>query len=227
MRRVSEVNIIPDIREKDNPARDKSKRRATPSVVQRQMVQKFINELNHTAKQSESADSAENAATEQLETAAREIVHEAIPFPCSTGQHPVHSGSTDFSTYGAPEQTNQPHHVPNALRERADDSHIKRESPPQRTPTPTPQEQARRAYVQQAAKTAAAPTQARHSVPSIPVAENPPRQRSDELRTRPTEKAAAEHIHAYAAGTGTQCVCPANKKGNDAGAGTIGTPGFA
>lgn len=188
MRRVSEVNIIPDIREKDNPARDKSKRRATPSVVQRQMVQKFINELNHTAKQSESADSAENAATEQLETAAREIVHEAIPFPCSTGQHPVHSGSTDFSTYGAPEQTNQPHYVPNALRERADDSHIKRESPPQRTPTPTPQEQARRAYVQQAAKTAAAPTQARHSVPSIPVAENPPRQRSDELRTRPTEK---------------------------------------
>ena len=192
MRRISEVNIIPDIREKDNPARDKSKRRATPSVVQRQMVQKFINELNHTAKQSEAADSAENAATEQLETAAREIVHEAIPFPRSTGQHPVHGRSTDSPSRAAPEQTNQPHHVPNAPRERVDDSHIKRESPP-RTPTPTPQEQARHAYVQQAAKTAAAPpikaepTQAHHSVPSIPVAENPPRQRTDELRTRPAK----------------------------------------
>lgn len=148
MRRISEVNIIPDIREKDSPARDKSKRRATLSVVQRQMVQKFINELNHTAKQSEAADSAENAATEQSETIAREIVHEVIPFPRSTEQHPVHSGSTDFPNHGAPEQTNQPHHVPNAPRERADDSHIKQESPP-RTPTPTPQEQARRAFLKQ------------------------------------------------------------------------------
>lgn len=188
------MSSIPDIREKGGPARNKSKRRATPSVVQRQMVQKFINELNHTAKQSEATDSAENAATEQLETAAREIVHEAIPFPRSTGQRPVHSGSTDFPHRAAPERTNQPHHVPNTPRERADDSRIKRESPPQRTPTPTPQEQARRAYVQQAAKTAAAPpikaepTRAHHSVPSIPVAENPPRQRTDELRTRPAKK---------------------------------------
>ena len=192
MRRISEVNIIPDIREKDNPARAKSKRRATPSVVQRQMVQKFINELNHSAKQSEAADSAENAATEQLETAAREIVHEAMQLPHSTGQHPVHSGSTDSPHRAAPEQTNQMHHAPNAPRERADDPRIKRESPP-RTPTPTPQEQARRAYVQQTAKTAAAPpitaepTQAHHSAPSIPVAENAPRQRSDDLRTRPAK----------------------------------------
>ena len=188
------MNIIPDIREKGSPARDKSKRRATPSVVQRQMVQKFINELNHTAKQSESADSAENAATEQLETAAREIAHEAILFPRSTGQHPVHSGSTDSPHRAAPEQTNQPHHAPNAPRERADDSRIKRESPPQRTPTPTPQEQARRAYVQQAAKTTAAtpvpaePTQAHHVAPPTPAAENMPRQRSDDLRTRPAKK---------------------------------------
>lgn len=187
------MNIIADIREKDNPARDKSKRRATPSVVQRQMVQKFINELNHTAKQSESADSAENTATEQLETVAREIVHEAIPFPRSIGQHPVHSGSTDYPSRAAPEQTNQMHHAPNAPRERADDPRIKRESPP-RTPTPTPQEQARRAYVQQAAKTAAAtpvpaePTQAHHVAPPTPAAENMPRQRSDDLRTRPAKK---------------------------------------
>ena len=190
MRRISEVNIIPDIREKDGPARDKSKRRTTPSVVQRQMVQKFINELNHTAKQSESAD---NAATEQLETAAREIVHEAIQFPRSTGQHPVHGESSDFPTHGAPEQTNQPHHVPNVPRERTDDSRIKRESPP-RAPTPTPQEQARRAYVQQAAKAAAAPpitaepTQANYPIPPTPAAENMPRQRSDELRARPAKK---------------------------------------
>ena len=187
------MSSIPDIREKGSPARDKSKRRATPSVVQRQMVQKFINELNHTAKQSEAADSAESTATEQLETAAREIVHEAIPFPRSTGQHPVHSGSTDFPAHGAPEQTNQPHHVPNAPRERADDPRIKRESTP-RAPTPTPQEQARHAYVQQARKTAAAPpikaetTQAHHSAPSIPVAENTPCQRSDDLRTRLAKK---------------------------------------
>ena len=193
MRRISEVNIIPGIREKDNPARDKSKRRATPSTVQRQTVQKFITELNHTAKQSESADSAENTTTEQLETVAREIVHEAIPFPRSIGQHPVHSGSTDYPSRAAPEQTNQPHHAPNAPRERADDSRIKRESPPQRTPTPTPQEQARRAYVQQAAKTAAAPqitatpAQARYPIPPTSMAENPPRQRSDGLRTRPAK----------------------------------------
>lgn len=188
VRHILEVNIIPDIQERNDRPKDKQLKHQTASAVQRQMVQKFITELNHTAKQSEAADSAENAATEQLETAAREIIHEAMQLPRSTGQHPVHIGSTDSPSRSAPEQTNQPHHVPNAPRERADDSHIKRESPPQRTPTPTPQEQARRAYVQQAAKTAAAPTQARHSVPSIPVAENPPRQRSDELRTRPTEK---------------------------------------
>lgn len=172
------MSSIPDIREKDNPARDKSKRRAAPSVVQRQMVQKFINELNHTAKQSESADSAENTATEQLETAAREIVREAIPLPRSENLHPVHGSSTDSPSRAAPERTNQAHHVPNAPR----------------TPAPTPQEQARRAYVQQAAKTAAAPpitaepTQANYPIPPTPAAENTPRQQSDELRTRPAKK---------------------------------------
>ena len=45
------------------------------------MVQKFVKELNDSAKQPDRSDSAECTATEQVETTAREIVHEAIQFP--------------------------------------------------------------------------------------------------------------------------------------------------
>ena len=168
MRRISEVNIIPIIREKDNPAREKAKRRATPSVVQRQMVQKFINELNHTAKQSESTDNAENVATKQLETAAREIVHEVITFPRSTGQRPVHGGSTDSHSRAAPEQTNQPRHAPNA---------------PQRAPTPTPQEQARNAFVRQAKQIAAQIPEHPEQPDRLPL-QKQARERTDDLKIR-------------------------------------------
>ena len=162
------MNIIPIIREKDNPAREKAKRRATPSVVQRQMVQKFINELNHTAKQSESTDNAENVATKQLETAAREIVHEVITFPRSTGQRPVHGGSTDSHSRAAPEQTNQPRHAPNA---------------PQRAPTPTPQEQARNAFVRQAKQIAAQIPEHSEQPDRLPL-QKQARERTDDLKIR-------------------------------------------
>ena len=162
------MNIIPIIREKDNPAREKAKRRATPSVVQRQMVQKFINELNHTAKQSESTDNAENVATKQLETAAREIVHEVITFPRSTGQRPVHGGSTDSHSRAAPEQTNQPRHAPNA---------------PQRAPTPTPQEQARNAFVRQAKQIAAQIPEHPEQPDRLPL-QKQARERTDDLKIR-------------------------------------------
>ena len=67
--------------------------------------------------------------------------------------------------------------------------------PPQSAPAPTPQEQARRAYVQQTAKEAApvptiTPEQPLgcHVAPSAPLTENTPRQRTDDVGTRSEPK---------------------------------------
>lgn len=85
MRRKSEVTNISDIRERnDRPndrPKDKQPKHRTASAVQRQMVQKFVKELNDSAKQSDRSGSAETTATEQVETTAREIVHEAVQLP--------------------------------------------------------------------------------------------------------------------------------------------------
>ena len=172
MRRKSEVTNISDIRERNDRPKDKQPKHRTASAVQRQMVQKFVKELNDSAKQSDRSDSAERTATEQVETTAREIAREAVQLPRRAIQHPARKESTDSSANAQPEQSVQPHHAPESKQ-------------PQSTLTPAPQEQARRAYVRQTAKaaTTAPPitpeqSQSQHSTVTAPSAENA-------LRTRP------------------------------------------
>ena len=172
MRRKSEVTNISDIRERNDRPKDKQPKHRTASAVQRQMVQKFVKELNDSAKQSDRSDSAERTATEQVETTAREIAREAVQLPRRAIQHPARKESTDSSANAQPEQSVQPHHAPESKQ-------------PKSTLTPAPQEQARRAYVRQTAKaaTTAPPitpeqSQSQHSTVTAPSAENA-------LRTRP------------------------------------------
>ena len=167
-----EVTTIPDSRERNDRPKDKQPKHRTASAVQRQMVQKFVKELNDSAKQSDRSDSAERTATEQVETTAREIAREAVQLPRRAIQHPARKESTDSSANAQPEQSVQPHHAPESKQ-------------PQSTLTPAPQEQARRAYVRQTAKaaTTAPPitpeqSQSQHSTVTAPSAENA-------LRTRP------------------------------------------
>lgn len=160
------------------------------------MVQKFVKELNDSAKQPNQAGSAERAATEQVETTASEIVHEAVQLPRRAIQHPARRESADFSANAQPEQSAQPHHAPESPRERTGTPRTRPDAmPPQSAPAPTPQEQARRAYVQQTAKEAApvptiTPEQPLgcHVAPSAPLTENTPRQRTDDVGTRSEPK---------------------------------------
>ena len=153
------------------------------------MVQKFVKELNDSTKQSDRSDSAETTATEQVETAAREIVHEAVQLPRRAIQHPARKESADSSAGVQPEQSTHPHHTPESPRERTDAPRTRSDAtPPQSTSIPAPQEQARRAYVQQTAKTAtpAQPItseQPQHTTVTVPSAENAPRQRTVDIRT--------------------------------------------
>ena len=157
------------------------------------MVQNFVKELNDSAKQPDRADSAERTATEQVETTAREIAHEAVQLPRRAIQHPARRESADSSANAQLEQSAQPHHAPESPRERTDAPRTQPDAtPPQSTPTPAPQEQVRRAYVQQTAKTAASALPitseqpwARHVAPSAPLTENTPRQHTEDIRTRP------------------------------------------
>ena len=174
---------IPDIRERNDRPKDRQPKHQVTSTVQRQMVQKFVKELNDSAKQPDRSDSAECTATEQVETTAREIVHEAIQFPRRVLQRPDTKESTDSSTETRPPHTPKPtHQRADALRTRPEPQH------PQSTPAAVPQEQARRAYVQQTAKTAtpAQPItseQPQHTTVTVPSAENAPRQRTVDIRT--------------------------------------------
>ena len=155
------------------------------------MVQKFVKELSDSAKQPDRSDSAERIATEQVETAAREIVHEAVQLPRRAIQYSTRRRSEDSSASVQPERSDQPRHAPELLRERTDAPRTRpNATPPQSTSIPAPQEQARRAYVQQTAKTATpAPSitseQPQHTTVTVPSAENAPRQRTDDVRTRP------------------------------------------
>ena len=167
-----EVTFILNIRERNDCAKDKQSKYRVASTGQHQMVQKFVKELNDSTKQSEQPSNAERTATEQVETTAREIVHEAVQLPRRAIQHPARKESTDSSANAQPEQSVQPHHAPESKQ-------------PQSTLTPAPQEQARRAYVRQTAKaaTTAPPitpeqSQSQHSTVTAPSAENA-------LRTRP------------------------------------------
>ena len=155
------------------------------------MVQKFVKELNDSTKQSDRSDSAETTATEQVETAAREIVHEAVQLPCRAIQYSTRRRSEDSSASVQPERSDQPRHAPELPRERTDAPRTRpNATPPQSTSIPAPQEQARRAYAQQTAKTTTpAPPitseQPQHTTVTVPSAENAPRQRTDDVRTRP------------------------------------------
>ena len=216
-----EVTTIPDIRERNDRPKDKQPKHQAVSIVQRQMVQRFVKELNDSANQpdrSDSAnqpdrsDSAERTATEQVETTTREIVHEAVQLPRRAIQHPARRESADSSANAQLEQSAQPHHAPESPRERTDAPRTQPDAtPPQSTPTPAPQEQVRRAYVQQTAKTAAS---------ALPITSEQPWARHREYAasayggyTHPTGTAtAAEHTGTYTAGTGPSCLCPANCK---------------
>ena len=151
------------------------------------MVQKSIKELGDSTKQSDRSDSAKTAATEQVETTAREIVHEVVQLPRHAIQHSAHRKSEDSSAGVHPERADQP-------RRRAEIPRTRSESrQSQSALTPTPQEQARRTYVQQTAKTATpAPPitseQPQHTTVTAPSVENTPRQRTDDVRTRPESK---------------------------------------
>ena len=191
-----EVTTIPDIRERNDRPKDKQPKHRTASAVQRQMVQKFVKELNDSAKQSDRSGSAETTATEQVETTAREIVHEAVQLPHRAIQYPARKESADSSANAQPEQSAQPHHAPESPRERTDAPRTQPDAPPpQSTPAPTPQEQARRAYVQQATKEIVSvppitPEQpeAQHPTATTPTAENAPRRRTNDVRARTEPK---------------------------------------
>lgn len=160
------------------------------------MVQKFVKELSDSAKQPDRSDSAERTATEQVETTVREIVHEAVQLPRRAIQHPARRESADSSADIQPKQSDQSHHAPEPPRQRADAPRTRPEPQhPQSTSAAVPQEQTRRAYVQQAAKkfTTAPPiipeqSQPQYPTVSAPLAENAPRTRTDDLRTRPKPK---------------------------------------
>ena len=196
MRRISEVNTIPDIRERNDRPKDKQPKHQVTSTVQRQMVQKFVKELSDSAKQPDRSDSAERIATEQVETAAREIVHEAVQPPRRAIQYSTRRRSEDSSASVQPERSDQPRHAPELPRERTDAPRTRPDATlPQSTPASTPQEQARRAYVQQATKEVVSassitpePPRECHVAPSAPLTENMPRQRTNDIRTRTEAK---------------------------------------
>ena len=189
----TEVTTILDIRERNDHLKDKQPKHQAASTVQRQMVQKFVKELGDSAKQPDHSDSAERTATEQVETSAREIVHETVQLPRHAIQHPARRESADSSANVQPEQPAQPHHAPESPRERTDAPRTRPDAtPPQSTPTPAPQEQARRAYVQQTAKEAAPAPAITPEQPceqlAAPLTENTPRQRTNDIRTRTEPK---------------------------------------
>ena len=192
----TEVTTIPDIRERNGRPKDRPPKHQAASTVQRQMVQKFVKELGDSAKQPNRSDSAERTATEQVEATAREIVHEAVQLPRRAIQHPARRESADSSANAQPEQSAQPHHAPESPRERTDAPRTRPDTtPPQSAPTPTPQEQAHRAFVQQTAKeSVSAPsttleqTRECHVAPSAPLTENTPRQHTEDIRNRPESK---------------------------------------
>ena len=155
------------------------------------MVQKFVKELNDSAKQPDRSDSAEHTATEQVETVASEIVHEAVQLPRSFSYQTPRAETAEHLQPAPPRQTSTP------PRQHAEEARSRPDAtPPHTTSAPTPQEQGRRAYIQQAAKAAATPPITPESpqerpAPAVPASgnvprQNPqaPRQRTENLRTR-------------------------------------------
>ena len=198
---IQEVRTIPDIRERNDRPKEKQTKHQVASTVQRQMVQKFVKELNDSAKQPDRSDSAEHTATEQVETTAREIAHEAVQLPRSFSRQATHAETPEHLQ---PEQPTYPRQTLDTPRQRTETVRTRPDTLLRSTPTPTPQEQGRRAYIQQAAKAAAIPTitpesPQEHPAPVVPTLENVPRQvpetprfRADDIRLRP-ESDAPQH----------------------------------
>ena len=161
------------------------------------MVQKFVKELNDSVKQPDRSDSAEHTATEQVETTAREIAHEAVQLPRSFSRQATHAETPEHLQ---PEQPTYPRQTLDTPRQRTETVRTRPDTLLRSTPTPTPQEQGRRAYIQQAAKAAAIPTITPESpqerpTPAVPTRENvprqnlqSPRQRTEDIRTRPESR---------------------------------------
>ena len=86
----------------------------------------------------------------------------------------------------------QSSHVPDAPHQRADTPRARSEpAQPQGEPAPTPQEQSRRACIQQTAKASiAAKAPERSTIPNATPIEKRPRQRMEDIRTRPEAKQA-------------------------------------
>ena len=167
MRRKSEVTNISDIRERNDRPKDKQPKHRTASAVHRQMVQKFVKELNDSAKQPERSGSAKHTATEQVETTAREIVHEAVQFPRRVIQRSATRESTDSST------ETRPPYAPESPRQRTDTPRTRSDATqPQRTSAPSPTERSR----------------SQHTTVTTPTVENTPRQRTENVRTRPEQQ---------------------------------------
>ena len=153
------------------------------------MVQKFVKELSDSAKYPDRSDSAEHTATEQVETTAREIAHEAVQLPRGFSHRTHYTESTEHLQ---PEQPISPRPTSEIPRQRTETVRAR----PDTTPAPTPQEQGRRAYIQQAAKATTTPPITPESpqerpIPATPTPENvprqnlqSPRQRADDFRTR-------------------------------------------
>lgn len=194
---IQEVRTIPDIRERNDRPKDKQPKHQVTSTIQRQMVQKFVKELSDSAKYPDRSDSAEHTATEQVETTAREIAHEAVQLPRGFSHRTHYTESTEHLQ---PEQPISPRPTSEIPRQRTETVRAR----PDTTPAPTPQEQGRRAYIQQAAKAAAAPRtvppeqpQNYHTTPEVSPQENvphqnlqSPRHRTNDFRTRPESRAA-------------------------------------
>lgn len=185
-----EVTPIPDIRERADRPKGKQPKHQVASTIQRQMVQKFVKELNDSAKQPNRSDSTEHTATEQVETTARKLVHEAVQLPHSFSHRTRYAESTKRAQTEQPAPLRQTSVSP---RQRTEDVR----SRPDTAPAPTPQEQGRRAYIQQASKVAATlpitpKSQQERPAPVVPTPENSPRLasetprlRADDIRLRP------------------------------------------
>ena len=131
------------------------------------MVQKFMKELNDSTKQSEQPSNAEHTATEQVETTAREIVHEAVQFPRRVIQRSGTRESTDSSA------ETRPPYTPESPRQRTDTPRTRSDATqPQRTSAPSPTERSR----------------SQHTTVTTPTVENTPRQRTENVRTRPEQQ---------------------------------------
>lgn len=185
-----EVTLILNIRERNDCAKDKQSKYRVASTGQHQMVQKFVKELNDSTKQSEQPSNAERTATEQVETTAREIVHEAVQLPRRAIQHTARRESADSSANSQPEQSDQPHPAPESPRERTDAPRTQPDAtPPQSAPTPAPQEQGRRAYVRQAKKSRTEKSSARDHLhteqPEIRLADDIPQNAPPPIREKP------------------------------------------